>query len=104
LDSFDSPAKIYLQNTNLCSVIGKGYENIGTVRETFLLNMFYRTHHVTLPVNGDFLIDKAVVLEVGGASKSSRQIRAHQRAFIVQDNIEIGIGNQIPLWVFGFLY
>jgi hypothetical protein len=104
LDSIDSPAKIYLQNTNLCYVIAKSYENIGTIRETFLLNMLYRTHHVTLPVNGDFLIDKEIVLEVGGANKSSKQIRGHQKAVIVQDNIEIGIGNKIPMWLFGFLY
>jgi hypothetical protein len=104
LDSLDNPAKIYLQNTNLCYVIAKGYENIGTIRETFLLNMFYRTHHVTLPLNGDFLIDKTILLEVGGANKSAKQIRDHQRPFVVQDNIEIGIGNKIPLWLFGFMY
>ena len=104
LDSFEHPAKIYLQNTNLCHVIAKGYENIGTIRETFLLNMFYRTHHITLPINGDFLIDKKIVLEVGGANKSSKQIREHQMAFIIQDNLEVGIGNKIALWIFGFLY
>ncbi len=104
LDALDAPAKIYLQNTNLCHVVAKPYENVGTIRETFLLNMFYRTHHITLPINGDFLIDKTTVLEVGGANKSTKQIRDQQRAFIVQDNIEIGIGNKVPLYLFGFLY
>jgi hypothetical protein len=104
LNAIDNPAKIYLQNTNLCHVIGKNYENIGTIRETFLFNMVYRTHHVSLPMNGDFLIDKTIVLEVGGSNKSVKQIRDHQKAFVVQDNVEIGIGNKIPLWIFGFLY
>src|SRR5690606_38936269 len=44
LDSLENPAKIYLQNTNLCYVIAKRYENIGTIRETFLLNMLHRSH------------------------------------------------------------
>ncbi len=104
LDAIENPAKIYLQNTNLCYVIAKSYENVGTIRETFLLNMVHRRHCVTLPINGDFLIDKTILLEVGGANKSSKQIRDHQKAYVVQDNVETGIGNKIPLWLFGFLY
>ncbi len=104
LDAMHNPAKIYLHNPNFCYAIAKGNENKGTMRETFLCNMFYRTHSISLPINGDFLIDKNVVLEVGGANKSVKQIRDEQRAYIVSDNIEIGIGNKIPLWLFGFLY
>ena len=25
-------------------------------------------------------------------------------SFVVNDGIELGIGNKIPLWLFGFLY
>lgn len=104
LDSLSNPAKIYLQNPNFCHVVGNGHENKGTLRETFLYDMFYRKHEVTLPLNGDFLIDQKIVLEVGGNNKSGKQIRTAQQAYVAADGIEIGIGNKIPLWLFGFLY
>ena len=25
-------------------------------------------------------------------------------SFVVNDDIEVGVGNKIPLWLFGFLY
>ena len=104
LDTLENPSKIYLYNTNLCYAIAKGLENIGTLRETFLFNMLHKTHSVTLPLTGDFLVDKHILLEVGGAKKTKKQIWQQSCAYIVSDDIELGIDNKIPLWVFGFLY
>ncbi|MES2198802.1 MAG: AAA family ATPase [Chlamydiota bacterium] len=104
LDTLGNPAKIYLQNTNLCYTIARGYENIGTLRETFIFNMLHKIHTVTLLTNGDFLIDKNILLEVGGAKKTKKQIWQESHAYIVSDDIEFGIGDKIPLWAFGFLY
>jgi predicted AAA+ superfamily ATPase len=104
LEALSNPAKVFLHNPNLCSVIAKGQENRGTLRETFLFSMFYRMHEVTLPLNGDFLIDHMILLEVGGSKKSNQQIKGHQKAYVAADDLEIGIGNKIPLWLFGFLY
>jgi hypothetical protein len=42
--------------------------------------------------------------EVGGKGKSFTQIRDMENSFLALDEIEIGIGNKIPLWLFGFLY
>ncbi len=99
LEALQHPEKIYLQNPNLCYVIARGHENRGTLRETFLLNILRRFHCVTLPSVGDFLIDKTVTLELGGV-----KIRDLENSFVVQDNVETGIGRKIPLWLFGFLY
>jgi hypothetical protein len=44
------------------------------------------------------------VLEVGGRSKSKKQIAGVSNAFLVTDDREYGFNNQIPLWLFGFLY
>jgi hypothetical protein len=41
---------------------------------------------------------------VGGKNKSYKQIKDLPNSYIVSDNIEIGSGNKIPLWLFGFLY
>lgn len=45
------------------------------------------------------------LFEVGGESKTTRQIQdAQQPAYLAIDNIEHGRGQRIPLWLFGFLY
>ena len=99
---FTKPEKIYLNNTNL------HYEycdeaQIGTIREVFFMSMNFE-HKVTVPKKGDFLIDDKYLFEVGGKNKSFKQIKDMPNSFVVADDIEIGSGNKIPLWLFGFLY
>jgi hypothetical protein len=65
--------------------------------------MLCRSHEVTIALQGDFLIDKTILIEVGGAKKTKRQIRQETQAYIAADDIEMGIGSKIPLWLFGFL-
>ena len=52
----------------------------------------------------DFLIDRNYVFELGGKSKSGKQIHKVSSSYIVADDIEIGYQNKIPLYLFGFLY
>jgi predicted AAA+ superfamily ATPase len=99
---FTKPEKIYLNNTNL----HYGYCNeaqIGTIREVFFMSMNFE-HRVTIPKKGDFMIDDKYLFEVGGKNKSFKQIKNLPNSFVVADDIEIGSGNKIPLWLFGFLY
>jgi hypothetical protein len=42
--------------------------------------------------------------EVGGKSKSKRQIQNVENAFVVKDDIEHAYMNTIPLWAFGLNY
>jgi hypothetical protein len=53
---------------------------------------------------GDFLVDEKYVFEVGGKNKGFDQIKNIPDSYIAADDIEIGIGNKVPLWLFGFLY
>jgi hypothetical protein len=53
---------------------------------------------------GDFQIDESSIFEIGGAGKTNKQISGLKNAYLVQDNIEIGRANRIPLWSFGLLY
>ena len=36
--------------------------------------------------------------------KSHRRIADIPNSFVVNDDVEVGFGNKIPLWLFGFLY
>jgi hypothetical protein len=78
--------------------------NIGTVRETFFLNILSKKYEVTYPKKGDFLVDNSYLFEIGGRNKSFKQIKDIPNSFVVADDIEIGSGAKIPLWLFGFLY
>ncbi len=33
-----------------------------------------------------------------------KQIKDLENSYVVADDIEVGFGNKIPLWLFGFLY
>ena len=53
--------------------------------------------------NGDFIVGE-FTFEIGGAKKSFEQIKDMPNSFIAADDIEVGVRNKIPLWLFGFLY
>jgi hypothetical protein len=48
--------------------------------------------------------DPSVFFEVGGRSKGKHQITGKENAYVIKDDIEIGYGNVMPMWLFGFLY
>ncbi len=98
------PEKLYLENTNYMFTLQPDETNTGTLRETFFLNQLSENHTVTYPDTGDFLVDDKYLFEIGGKDKARKQIAGIENAFIVSDNIEFGVSNKIPLWLFGFLY
>ncbi len=105
LRQLEKPEKIYLNNTNLIHAISASVPaETGNMRETFFLNVTGAFHKVSSPAHGDFLVDGKYIFEIGGKNKDFSQIRDIKKSFLAIDNIEIGIGNKIPLWVFGFLY
>jgi len=76
----------------------------GNIRETFFFNQVSTRHLVTHAQKGDFLVDNIYIFETGGRNKTRRQIKGLDNAFLANDNIETGYMNEIPLWLFGFLY
>ncbi|HQS67748.1 MAG TPA: AAA family ATPase [Sulfuricurvum sp.] len=97
------PDKLYLGNTNLFNALCMDNEK-GTVRETFFVSQLSAIHTLHYLDRGDFLVDEKYVFEVGGKNKGFDQIKNIPDSYIAADDIEIGIGNKIPLWLFGFLY
>jgi len=100
---FLKPDKIYLHNPNLNYSYCQNNE-IGTIRENFFANQLSLQHTLSVSSQGDFLIDGKYIVEVGGKNKRFRQIKELEKSFVVADDIEIGFGNKIPLYLFGFLY
>ncbi len=108
--NLDKPEKIYLENTNLMFT---KEPNIGAIRETFFLNQLsnyydikdsFDTKGVYASKQGDFLVDDKYLFEIGGKNKSFKQVKDMPNSYVVADDIEVGFGNKIPLWLFGFLY
>ena len=106
------PDKLFMYNTNLMHAISHNADK-GTQREAFFVNQIKSADYdkpkliderILLANEGDFLIDGKYTLEVGGKNKSFEQIKKVDNAFIAADDIEVGFGNKIPLWLFGFMY
>jgi predicted AAA+ superfamily ATPase len=104
INKLQKPDKIYLENTNLAYTLAESNTDIGNMRETFFLNQLTFNHTVEYPNQGDFRVDKKYLFEIGGKSKTGKQIQGESNAYIAADNIEYGFGRKIPLWQFGFLY
>ena len=106
------PEKLFMQNTNITYAITSSID-IGSARESFFVNQvknYYASQNLFLDESiytaskGDFLVDGRYTFEIGGKGKSFKQIQGIVDSFIASDDIEIGFGNKIPLWLFGFLY
>lgn len=100
---FSKPAKLYLHNPNLNHCYCQKSE-VGSIREVFFLNMLSVEHRLLYPKKGDFLVDERYTFEIGGKNKGFGQVKDEAESFVVADDIEVGFGNKMPLWLFGFLY
>ena len=110
MKAFDKPEKIFLANPNLMYT---KEPNIGNLRETFFVNQLNNYYKNKLSLNddgiyasknGDFYCEEKYTFEVGGKNKSFEQIKNIPNSYVASDDLEIGIGNKIALWIFGFLY
>jgi hypothetical protein len=103
VSTLQKPDKIFLENTNLAFAL-KDNPDIGNVRETFVLNQLLNSGlKVSSPSEGDFKVD-GLIIEVGGKNKNTSQINHLDNYLIAADDIEIGSGKKVPIWLFGFLY
>jgi uncharacterized protein len=101
------PAKIYLANSTLYNALGqiKGLEvKRGTLRESFFLSQAQSVYKVTAHETWDFVIHAkpAITIEVGGKGKSRGVLT--ENTYLAVDDLVYGVGQTIPLWLFGFLY
>lgn len=104
LKTLATPDKIYCGDPNLMHALVPRPDP-GTLRETFFLSQLAAAgHSLSAPPRGDFLVDSRYLFEVGGPSKSFKQIADTPDSYLALDDLETGRANRIPLWLFGFLY
>ena len=103
LKALGKPDKILFNNTNLMHTLG-ATADAGTARESFFSAMMSHSHNIQYAKQGDLEVDGKYLFEVGGKKKGFSQIADLPDSYVVADNIEIGFGNKIPLWLFGFIY
>jgi hypothetical protein len=101
--SLQKPDKLYLANTTLFDILCLE-PKIGTLRESFFASQLSFNSSIYYVDQGDFLVDEKYTFEIGGKNKNFKQIKDVKESFVVADEIEIGFGNKLPLWLFGFLY
>ncbi len=99
----NKPDKIYLENTNLYNILCSN-KNIGSIRESFFVSQIKIAHDIKYAQKGDFIVDDKYTFEIGGKNKGFGQVKNIENSFVAADDMEVGFGNKIPLWLFGFLY
>lgn len=96
------PSKIMLHNTNLMYSIYPLNVDEQEVLDTFFLNTMYKDHKLHKgDKNSSFLVDEAMPFKI---CCEGYKLKGNPNVTYAMHKAEIGRGNQIPLWIFGFLY
>ncbi len=96
------PARIMMHNTCLMYSIYPVRVEEKHVLETFFLNNLWKDHKLNKGVKGtSFLVDDNLLFNV---CTEGTRIKDNPNIYQAMHKAEVGHGNQIPLWLFGFLY
>lgn len=96
------PARILLHNSNLMySFYPKRFDD-RDVQETFFCNTVWKDHTVNKAGNiGSFLVDGQHEFRI---TEHVTKQKSKSKTLFAVNHCDVGHGNQIPLWLFGFLY
>ena len=97
------PVKVYLQNPNLVYSVSHGEIDIESLHKTFFYNVVSTRVPFSAVKGADFLVDNKYKFHVGGRESDKRK-KYKPEEICARDMMEVGDGNQIPLWLFGFLF
>jgi predicted AAA+ superfamily ATPase len=101
-DQIKKPALVYLQNPNLFYSVARGEMEGDSLYKTFFYSQVGYQQKLAHCNNGDFLIPEHGVFKIGGDVRS-RDLNG-AKVWQAIEMAEIGKNNQIPLWLFGFLF
>ena len=98
------PAKVMMHNPNLMYAIYPIKVDEQDLMETFFVNTMWKDHLVNQGTKNQFyLIDGKQKYRVCDAQATGK-VRYTGDTIYARYNTEVGRDNQIPLWLFGFLY
>ena len=98
------PSKVMMHNTNLMYAIYPIAVKKQDVMETFFVNTMWKDHTVNQGAKDDFyIVDDKLKFKICNALDVERK-KFRQDTIYARFNTEVGRGNQIPLWLLGFLY
>ena len=96
------PSKIMMHNTNLMYSIYPVKVEEQDVLETFFVNTLWKDHKVNKGDKGtSFLVDGNLQFRI---CAEGCKFKSNPNVYYAMHKMELGHGNQIPLWLFGFLY
>jgi predicted AAA+ superfamily ATPase len=99
-DQQKKPHSVYAHNTNILYAIEPENINNRNLRTTFFYNQVGYQQMIKNSTVADFKVNEKYHFTVGG--KYTEPI--NENTYAAADMIEVGNGNIIPLWLFGFLY
>lgn len=97
------PSMVYMHNTNLMYPIRPAKVEQQGLRETFFYNCLHKDNRLNKGIekNFQFYVNQKYNFRIGDKTMRVKESEDH---LYVMDDLEIGKGNVIPLWLFGFLY
>jgi predicted AAA+ superfamily ATPase len=97
------PNQIFVHNTNLMHAVNPGNVDKNDELKTFFYNTIHSKHKVNLrKYQSDFLIDRKIPFRC--EDKNIQKTKHISKIIHAVHGIEVGTKNEIPLWLFGFLY
>lgn len=102
--SLVKPDRLYLENSNLMHDLMDHEAAPSDSLETFVLNQLKKDHDIKLTASGDFLVDDRHTFRMCSGNRKQKQAKDEGNSYIIADDIEIGSGRLIPVWLLGFLY
>ncbi len=95
------PSKVYMYNSNLMYPIRPMEVNAQAVRESFFYNQLLKDNKLNAGIkNAHFHVNGKYHFRV----EESMKVKNNPDLYYAVDKTEVGEGNMIPLWLFGFLY
>ena len=96
------PAKLMMHNSNLMYAIYPVKVNEQDVLDTFFMNTMYKDHKLYMgDKSSSFLVDDGLRFRV---CTENCKFKNNPEVYYAIHRKELGEGNLIPLWLFGFLY
>ena len=96
------PSKLMMHNTNLMYSIYPVKVEEQDVLDTFFMNTLYKDHKLYKDDKGtSFMVDNGLHFRI---CAEGCKFKNNPNVYYALHKLELGHGNMIPLWLFGFLY